>query len=73
MKGNAAMPYRKSPTVEFDGKPTLDDVIEALQDLRGDHGGDALVRVRGSFAGFSTAGPYVKAITVEKPEEAESQ
>ena len=71
------MPYRKSPTAEFDGKPTIDEVIEALQDLRGDHGGQALVRVRGAFAGFSAAGPYIKAITVEKPEgvneETESQ
>lgn len=67
------MPYRKSPTVEFDGKPTIDEVIEALQDLREDHGGRALVRVRGAFAGFTTAGPYIKALTVEKPEEASSQ
>jgi hypothetical protein len=64
--------YRKSPTVEFDGKPDIDELIRALMELKEDHGGNALVRVRGYLSGFSLdgGGPFLKAITVVPAEPA---
>lgn len=58
------MPYRRSSTAHFSDKPSIDDLIEALQDLAKDHGGDALVRTQGFF-GPGTVGPYIQTLTVE--------
>jgi hypothetical protein len=62
--------YRRSPTIEFDGRPTIDELLAALTELKGDHGGDALVRSRGYLGGsLDGRGSYIKAITVELAEQ----
>jgi hypothetical protein len=56
---------RRSTKITFDTPPTIDQTIEALQKLRDEVGGDAIVRVRGRIE-MNVNGPRLAAISVEE-------
>lgn len=62
------MSRRITPKITFDTPPTLDELAEALAELRPMAGGDAVVRVMGRIE-FNLDGPRVAAITVERSPE----
>lgn len=60
------MPYTVDKSIRFDGPPTLDEAIAALEELRRDTAGSALLRVRGGKSAFNKNGPYPSRFTAEK-------
>ena len=57
------MARKKISKVEFDGPATIGDLIEALEELRDEHGTDAVPRFTGLIE-FSVHGQRVAALSV---------
>lgn len=57
------MARKKISKVEFDGPATIDDLIEALEELRNEHGADAVPRFTGVIE-FNLHGSRVAALSV---------
>lgn len=62
------MPRKKISKVEFDGPATIGDLIEALEELRDEHGADAVPRFTGVIE-FNLNGQRVAALSVEPTQE----
>jgi hypothetical protein len=57
------MPRKKISKVEFDGPATIDDLIEALTELRDEHGGGVTPRFTGVIE-FNINGQRVAALSI---------
>jgi hypothetical protein len=57
------LPHKKISKVEFDGPATINDLLEALEELRDEHGGDKVPRFTGVIE-FNINGQRVAAISV---------